>query len=221
MTIFTPRGLKVCLPVEYAFALMSRLHPRVHPIEVLTTAEGIDTVPAFLATSASIVAFLANLSPEYVAVSGIAASIAGLVLTHFRLVLFVPGLVSLATLFSYLPGLGITTAMAAGFGYWMRGWQVAVAVIAARIVGIVICNLLEVLLIRVPIDDVGVPMTESEINFLTAYIGHAMWAGAELDLSVVEDELEESNWAPVFLLYQQSITRRRVGNSPDWHSAGS
>jgi hypothetical protein len=38
-------------------------------------------------------------------------------------------------------------------------------------------NLLEVLLLRVQIDDSDVPMTESEINFLAVYICNPILAG--------------------------------------------
>ncbi len=211
MTIFTPRGLKICLPVDYAFALMSRLYPPVHPIKVLISAEGIDAVPAFLATATSIVSFWADLSPQTVALATAAASITGLLLTHFRLVAFVPCLVRSATLFSYLPGFGITMALTAGLGYWMCGWQVAAAFVVGRFVGTASCFVLEFLLPRVRVDNVDMVLSESEINFLNAYLGHAIRAGVGLNLSVEEDELEESNWGPVFLQHEQTLMQLRGG----------
>lgn len=49
MAIYTPRGMEIRLPVGYALALMTRLHPEVDPFDVLTTAEGIDQINSLLA----------------------------------------------------------------------------------------------------------------------------------------------------------------------------
>lgn len=43
MALFTPRGLKVRLPMSYAFALIARVYPRSDAFRVLQLTEGSPT----------------------------------------------------------------------------------------------------------------------------------------------------------------------------------
>lgn len=67
MTIITPRGLKVRIPVPYAFALMARLYPEVSPFRVLKTTEGIESIPGMLAFTFGITAIVNHFPPLHVA----------------------------------------------------------------------------------------------------------------------------------------------------------
>lgn len=58
MAIYTPRGLKIRLSIQYCFTLLARLYPEVDPYTVLKTTEGLEFIPSFLAVLASLICFL-------------------------------------------------------------------------------------------------------------------------------------------------------------------
>ncbi len=68
MPIYTPRGLKVRLSIDYAFALMARLHPGVNAFQVLKTTEGIESLPQSFAFLAALFCFVLKLTPSQIGV---------------------------------------------------------------------------------------------------------------------------------------------------------
>ncbi len=61
MAIFTPRGLKIRLPVDYAFALMARLYPKVDAFKVLKTTESLELIPSVITLLTGLVCFYLRL----------------------------------------------------------------------------------------------------------------------------------------------------------------
>ena len=68
MAIYTPRGLKVRLPIDFAFALIARLYPKYDAFKVLRTTEAIELMPKALSAVAGIICFLMELDWTVIAV---------------------------------------------------------------------------------------------------------------------------------------------------------
>ena len=68
MSIYTGRGLKIRLPIDYGFALMQRLYPAVDAFKVLRTTEGLELLPSCMAFIAAILCFMNHASPTTIAI---------------------------------------------------------------------------------------------------------------------------------------------------------
>ena len=197
MPIYTPRGLKIRLPLPYAFGLMARLQRKVSPFRVLKTTEGIESLPGMLGHIGGIVAFAMRLSPLEIGLVVGGCQLAGVSINLFGLYIF-PGLVSLATLYSYIAGYGLFFIAASIVGLVLVGWQGVLAFLLAKFA---------VTLISQATDDwqmsrchklTGQPLTASEIHFLNAYRLHASRIGVTTDIDLSEEEMAESHWLPTF-----------------------
>lgn len=144
MAIYTPGGLKIRLSLEYAFPLIARLYPRVDAFKVLKTTEGIETLPKMLSFFTGLFCFLSRVDPITTAIATFAAYLFGAIinLTGFY---FIPGLVALGTLFTYISGFGILLILLGVTGFLVAGWQSVVAFFAAKLLAWPIVWVLEFL----------------------------------------------------------------------------
>jgi len=198
MALFTPRGLKVRLPLDYSFALMQRLYPSVDAFKVLHTTEGFELLPSSMAFLAAIVCFLSECSP--ITIAAVVASVS--VFAHFMRVSGLPVhalFVRLSNAFSILHGYGLYLITLGAVGFIFTGWQGLTAYIVGRMVAGLVNGVVKHFNGQRIKRDVGTYLTTSEINFLNAYAFHARRTDQSLDLGVSDEELEESNWRPVFV----------------------
>jgi len=204
MAIYTPTGLKVRIPVEYAFGLLGRLHPRVGPFRVLKTTEGIELIPSTLALMIAVPCFALKVHFIYIGIATfIAYNIGGFF--NRRGWYFIPLLVSLSTLHSYVAVFGISTVITIVIAFLLAGWQSAVAFIVGKIAGYIVCEALEFATMKktwarwgqyLP-DSFG--MTASERHFFNAYRLHALRLGVTTDISLSKKELKRGKWQRAYL----------------------
>lgn len=192
MSIFTPRGLKIRLPMEMCFTLLSRLEQRVTPIRVLQTTEGLELLPPFAATIVALICYAMQIPPlnigSYVFVTYIfmcLLSYGGFYFFPFSM------LVSPSTMYSYISGKGLLTGATCVVGFIMVGWQGAAAYIAGRVSGAVITEI--------------VGLASSERNFINAYRIHARKAGASVDITTLEKEITEGRWLQSFIRFEKEF----------------
>ena len=121
MTIFTPRGLKIRLPFNYAFALIARLYPEVDAFKILKTTEGIESIPSFITFATGLVCFYLRLPLFQIGLYVFIASIAGFLITSYGLYM-VPGFIQLGTFYSYIAGYGILLILLSVYGFITIGW---------------------------------------------------------------------------------------------------
>jgi hypothetical protein len=201
MAIFTPRGLKIRLPIDYSFALMARLYPQVSAFRILKTCEGIESIPSVLAFSAAMVCFIGHFAPYVAGIAIFCAYIVGSALTQ-RGLFILPGLVAVSTLFSYLAGYGLFTGAVLVTGYLTLGWQGVLAYAVARVAAFVCGQVIEFADTRRAYREAGIArryaLTASEKHFINAYRLHARRSGKTTDVAVREDEQEQENWLPAF-----------------------
>lgn len=198
MAIFTPRGLKVRLPVDYSFALMQRLYPSVDAFKVLQTTEGFELLANSMSFLAAILCFLNRVSP--VTTAGVVAAVH--VFGHFMCISGLPAdafFLRLSIMFSVLHGYGIHLITLGLVGFFFVGWQGLAAYLAGRVIAGVLNGIINHFNEKRIERQVGTYVTMSEVNFLNAYMYHARRKKKSLDLSVSDEELEESHWQPVFM----------------------
>jgi hypothetical protein len=198
MAIFTPRGLKVRLPVDYSFALMRRLYPSVDAFKVLQTTEAFELMPNCMSFIAAIFCFLNHLNP--IMTAGIVAAVH--VFGHFMCISGLPAdtfFVRLSTIFSVLSGYGIYLVILAAVGFFFAGWQGVMGYVAGRLLASAVNGVINHFNGKRIQKQVGTYVTMSEVNFFNAYIFHARRKKKPLDLAVSDKELDESNWRPVFM----------------------
>jgi len=197
MAIYTPRGLKIRLPIDYSFALMARLYPSVDAFRILKTTEGIESVPQFLVFTTAVVCFLNRISPMGTGILVFTAHFAGYFLMQRGLFL-VPGLVGAGTLYSYLSGYGLFITSTIIVGFLTTGWRGLAAYGLARLMGFIVNFLSEGIQARRTFRQTGLAVTASEVHFINAYRLHASRLGLSTDVSVSQWELDEANWGVVF-----------------------
>jgi hypothetical protein len=193
-----PRGLKIRLTVDYAFALMARLYPKVDAFRVLKTVEGIESLPQSFAYLAALVCFYLNLPPWQIGLIVFAVIILLSLMTRFGFYVF-PSIVKLGTIYSYLSGFGILFVLLAVFGFYWVGWRGVLAYFAARLVAGVVNWTLTMQETRMYFRKVGQALTGSERNFFNAYRLHASALGITTDVDVTDEETASTNWEPTFL----------------------
>ena len=94
-------------------------------------------------------------------------------------------------------------------GFLFAGWQGFLTYVAGRVPAGVVNGIIGIIdamnakRIRLNAErfgkQVGISFTMSEMNFFTAYIYHARRETKSLNLAVSDEELDESNWQPVFM----------------------
>jgi len=197
MAIYTLRGLKIRIAVPYAFGLMARLYPKVSPFRVLKTTEGIESLPGTLAFIAGIITFVMRLSPLHIGLAVGGIQLLGVLINIFGFYIL-PGLVPLATLFSYIAGYGILLVIAVIVGFIFAGWQGVLAFFVGKLGAWLISRILQFWQTGRYHKLIGYPFTPSEVHFFNAYRLHASHIGVTTDINLRDDEMDEDQWGPTF-----------------------
>ncbi|MCC6795750.1 MAG: hypothetical protein IT366_11590 [Candidatus Hydrogenedentes bacterium] len=208
MAIYTPTGLKIRLPVPYAFALMSQLEQRVTPFRLLMTTEGIELVPNMLRLATALMCFHFQQSFAATFLWCVLATIVGMLLNVIG-AHRVPGLVRASTIYSFVNVWEICTVAAVLLGSIVAGWQVAAAYCLSCAAGWVLGFLEEyveegLLAAHVP-RVIGIPLVGAERSFINAYRYHATRTGLrnlihENDASIIN----EGNWKDTLVRFDAS-----------------
>ena len=193
MAIYTPRGLKIRLGVNHAFALMARLYPKVDAFKILKTTEGLESVPAMLAFIVGTASFYLGLNPYEIGLYVLIASVVGEMITTFGFFI-IPGLPKLGTFYSYISGFGILLTVLAVYGFFSVGWQGVVAFFVGKFLAGIINSSIGFWNVKRIHSKIGIPLTASEINFFNAYRLHASAIGKSTDITILDEELKEENW---------------------------
>ncbi|MCX5647889.1 MAG: hypothetical protein NTX40_02155 [Planctomycetota bacterium] len=200
MAIYTPRGLKIRLPREYAFALMARLFPRKDAFRVLQMTEEVDNLASLAAFLAGVIVFVARLNPLAV---GLVVGLTCLSFNVAHLVgLFYPPfglLLPLSRVYSWVSGYGILLISLLVLGFLTVGWQGVVAFLIARIAAACIAGAIDLVYGKFVFKKAGVAITKSERSFFHAYRLLADQIGATRSLEVPDEEMNPENWMPVYL----------------------
>ncbi|MBI4846305.1 MAG: hypothetical protein HY810_07545 [Candidatus Omnitrophica bacterium] len=190
MAIFTPRGLKIRISIPYAFALLSRLYPKVSAFRVLKTVEGIELLPKAVTFITAIICFILKIEPVRIFYLVFASYLIITLINTFGFYV-IPGLVSIGTIFSYISGYGIYLISLIIIGFILTGWQGLMALFAAKSLGWVITFFIELLQTKRIYNLGGHAFTASERNFFNAYRLHASRMGVTTNIDVADEELKE------------------------------
>lgn len=212
MQIFTPRGLKIRLDVEYGFALMKRLYPKVDAFKVLKTTEGLELFPSAITFIAALVSFALRLDTVSIAVISFLSYFIAFMLTFFGLYV-IPGLPTLGTLYSYISGYGIAFVIIAVIGYLTSGVYGVIAFFIGRILAGILCWVIDFIGAKRAYNKTGIMLWNSEKNFLNAYRLHADKLGITNNIAVSDIEMQEKNWIDCYedlaQKYPQVVERYR------------
>lgn len=200
MAFYTPRGIKIRLRKEYAFALLARLYPRVEPGEVLCYMEGLQAIPYLLSVIAGILGLLFQVS--LFQLSGMTAT------------LFLMGYVMNSRAYYPLPGLaraGILFRRIRGgriffFGFllfaWLRGgWDLFAVFYGTRFLVDMACKTADAAASQDYYRREGALFLMPERNFLNAYQHFAARLGKEINPELSEEEKNREIWKETFNAY--------------------
>jgi hypothetical protein len=220
MAIYTPRGLKVRLAIDVAFALIARLHPRVDAFAVLKTTEAIECAPATATFIVGMTCFALGIPPVATGVSVAVTALLVYVLDR-RFWLALAPLIPIARIYSYISGYGVLLLVAALFGYWETGWAGVAAFLAGKASAALVNYFVEVAWMKRVSEKIVQVFTASERHFFNAYRWHALRIGVSADVNVTTEELQPSNWQPSLILLTlkwPAVTRRFTADDPLPHS---
>jgi len=195
--IYTPRGLKIRLEVEYGFALMKRLYPEVDAFKILKTTEGLELLPSAVTFIAIIIAFIMRLEIVQIATISFLSYFLSYMITFWGLFI-IPGLPTFGTLYSYISGYGVAFIIIVITGYVMKGLYGIIAFIIGRILAGIICSAIEAFEAKRMHNKFGITLMGSEKNFINAYRLHANKLGITTDVSATDEEMLEENWIDCF-----------------------
>ena len=219
MAIYTPRGLKIRLRIDHAFALMARLYPEVDAFKILKTTEGLASIVRMLVFVAGIVFFSFRLEPNQIGFFTLLTCVVGIVVTYlpgalnFLLMLLkafvgkpaeflarfiIPNLPRLGTLYSYVSGFGILGLFLIAYGFFFVGWQGVLAYFIGRIAGGILNFVIAFYIAKRNFSETGVPITLAEMDFFNAYRLHALSVGKTTDITLSDEEMKEENWKECF-----------------------
>jgi multidrug transporter EmrE-like cation transporter len=193
MAIYTPRGLKIRLPTDYAFTLIARLYPRVDAFEVLKTTEGLESLPQAFAFATGLISFLLKLSPVQIGLAVFVVTVAIATMTRYGLYIF-PNFVKVGTVYSHISGFGILLIVLCGLGFFLVDWKGVLAFFIARLFAGVMNLILNWRETNYYYSELGDAITASERNFINAYRLHASRLGITIDVAVSEEEMNEGKW---------------------------
>ncbi|OUL18759.1 hypothetical protein BV372_33975 [Nostoc sp. T09] len=201
MTIYTPGGMPINVPMNYAFTLLARLYPKYRPHKVLKIAEGMDKAPEAVAYLLAFILFALRFSSAIIFIS---IFVIPAILRYKQIrSKYIDLVVNLGVIFSTIGHFGIISIGLAVFGYYSVGWQGLVAFLGARVLGGVINTILEAQeknRIRVV---AGVWYNEFDRCFVDAYRFCANKIGVTLDPSASEGEIESNRWKIFYIDYSQ------------------
>ena len=203
--VLTNRGLKLRLPLDTCFAMMAKLYPKVDAFKIFRRTEALEYVPTLLRDIVAIVCFYNQVDPVLIIKLIVLANIIGWMITAFGLFI-IPYLVSLATVYNAIGGFGIVLAINSGVAYYFKELDgviiyIGAVIISAFITGIVLDFIYVWFMSK--IKNVDPPITIAETNFLNACRLYAKDFNLSPNFSFADEELNVSNWSPVFLDYAQ------------------
>lgn len=202
MAIYTPRGLKIRLPVDLAFTYIARLYPRYSAFQVLKTTEGIELLPSLFAFFMGLWVFLNHLSPTYIAINvGFATLFAGLI-RAYGLFHLIPFMTPFFTGLSYIKGFGLFTITIIIVGLLVVGWQGVLFYFIGRYIAGAINGIIDIYQMKRIFKKTGFPLTASERNFFNAYRLHASRIGVTVNLEIEDGEIESGKWKLPFTILQ-------------------
>lgn len=202
MAAVGPQRGRIKLQLLFAFTLLARLEPRVQPADVLRTTEGLERMPSFLCGAAAAVAFAFDADLAIVALAATSGAVFGKLMTHFGLFI-IPGILSLSTVYGAVAGYGLFSLLIAGLGCIQAGILGAGIYVAARGLGILAEDLIELWLQPEMTLPGRVTVTSTEISFFRAYQLHALRIGVPYDLAAPEEELCSPNWVGCYLRFKK------------------
>ncbi len=194
MAIYTPRGLKIRIKTDHAFALLARIYPQTSAFQVLKTTEGIELIPAFLGVVAGIVSFVFGASNLEILLLASAVTVIGSAMNMFGF--FIPGIVWLTTIYSYLSGYGIYFISIVIIGLITVGWQGTACYFLGRLIGMGLSLLVGTINMKRVYNKTGIVLSQSEINFFNAYRIYARRQKTSENQTPSEEELQMNNWSP-------------------------
>lgn len=205
MPLYTPRGLKLRLSKNYAFALMARLHGKETAFRVLQLTEEVENLGDLATTIAAGIALYYRVSPLEMAVVCFATSLT-MKLVHL-LGLFIPPitfLLPISRVYSFISGYGILLVALCGAAYLVGGWPLVLGLVAGRIAAAMAGSVLNILWMKRTQKLSGFAFTASERSFFHAYRLLANKHGVTTDLNVREEESANEAWMPAYM--QLAIT---------------
>ena len=200
MALFTPRGLKLRLQLNYAFGLMARLYPETDAFRVLQRTEEVDNLDGLATFIAALTAFFLRLDPLMIGVVVASTSFA------FKIVhlagFYIPPftfLLPVSRVYSWFSGCGVFLIGLLIFGWFVVGWQGCAAYFLGKITAAIAAGTIDLWWGRIVFQKTGVSVTTSERSFFHAYRLEADRLGRDLSLEVSDAELDETHWMPTFL----------------------
>ena len=211
--IMTPRGMTIYLNLDYSFALMARLYPKVDAFMVLEKTQGIYRTHPAAGFIVGIFCFLLGLSPLMIAILTFSVT-----LTFFMMRLFgifmIPGMVVVPTIYSRFTGYGIIPVILLLTGLLCVGIVGTLAFILSRLLVEGITILIE----SKSGEKIGMKMGVEPIlakagamyyapikDFTNAYKLYALKIGLpinKINVEVSNEELLEDNWKHVWEDFQ-------------------
>ncbi len=196
MAIYTPRGVRIRIPTDYAFGLIGRLHPRVTAYQVLKTTEALHAIPSMFHYAVALILLAFGLSwPPTIMLAIVAAHLLGTFLNLLGLC-NVPALVVAATIFSYLTGYGALFLLIAGLAFLRGGPEWMGGYVGGMILSFPAGFIVERLYRRAGHTDPT--LGRAEINFFNAYRYHAAALEDDTSITLRPEEFEEDAWREVY-----------------------
>ena len=159
-------------------------------------------MPSFLCGTAAAVAFVFDTDLAIVALAAISGAAVGKLMTHFGLFI-IPGILTLSTVYGAVAGYGLFSLVIAGLGCIQAGILGAGIYVAARGMGILAEDLIELWLQPEMTLPGGITVTSTDISFFRAYQLHALRIGVPYDLATPDEELCSPKWAESYLRFKK------------------
>lgn len=197
MTLYTHRGLKLRLPIDYAFALMQRLYPTVDAFEVLKLTETIKHLPNALTLLTGVCTFALRLQPIDIFVCVFLASVLAGVLVYFGLFQLIP-IWRISYLLTNYSGFGVILPLVALIGFMLVGWKGVLAFFSAKVLSSLFKFAIDMIKMKIDHPNTGNFIASPERAFLFAYRYYSSKLGNKEITELSDNELETHSWNPVF-----------------------
>ncbi len=199
MPIYTPRGLRLRLRKDYAFALMGRLHGKESAFKILQLTEAVENLGGFVTTIAAAGAVYYSVTPWEMAGICFGASILMTLVSIFGLFISpITFLIPPARVYSVLSGYGIIFIGLCALLYFAGGIWLVAAMLGGRLVGWIAGGILNMIQMKIALKHTGLPISASERSFFHAYRLMANKHGISTSLTVTDDESSPDAWMPSY-----------------------
>ena len=221
MAIYTPRGLKIRLSLQWTFGLLGRLWKvdrSTDAFRVLKTCEAIDHIPAVLAYACGLaVAVLAPHQSWAIVVARPVAAVLGVLLTQMGAfaVLRPAGILAAGRAWSWISGYGVLFLVAGGVVYAVAGWPGVAFWLAGGIAAFFAGETVGARMARARYGRLDDSLTSAEVNFFNAYRLHADQLGLTRNLLLEDGEQKSETWLECLVDYAKNYPAavRRFGRS--------